>query len=79
MTVALSLLTVYWHHQMFELYEIEIQVKGKNQSLMAIILTMTIKKPRINPSPFLTESLLDTQAPAAFPIAKISPILSLKT
>ena len=42
---------------------------------MAIILTMTIKKPRINPSPFLTESLLDTQAPAAFPIAKISPIL----
>ena len=36
MTVALSLLTVYWHHQMFELYEIEIQVKGKNQSLMAL-------------------------------------------
>jgi cell division protein FtsL len=36
MTVVLSLLTVYWHHQMFELYEIEIQVKGKNQSLMAL-------------------------------------------
>ena len=36
MTVALSLLTVYWHHQMLELYEIEIQVKGKNQSLMAL-------------------------------------------
>ena len=42
---------------------------------MAIILTITIKNVRIYPSSFLTDSLLDTQAPAAFPIAKISPIL----
>jgi len=36
MTVILSLLTIYWHHQMFLLYEIETQVKKENQSISAI-------------------------------------------
>lgn len=36
MTVILSLLTIYWHHQMFLLYEIETQVKKENQSMSAI-------------------------------------------
>ena len=36
LTVVLSLLTVYWHHQMFELYEIEIKVKRDNQSQLAL-------------------------------------------
>ena len=36
MTVILSLLTIYWHHQMFLLYEIETQVKKGNQSISAI-------------------------------------------
>ncbi|HIF89904.1 MAG TPA: hypothetical protein EYG22_03380 [Candidatus Thioglobus sp.] len=35
-TVVLSLLTVNWHHQMFQLYEIELQVKKENQSITAI-------------------------------------------
>jgi len=35
-TVALSLLTVNWHHQMFQLYEVEMQVKKNNQSFTAI-------------------------------------------
>jgi len=35
-TVVLSLLTVNWHHQMFQLYEIEVQVKKENQSITAI-------------------------------------------
>ena len=35
-TVALSLLTIHWHHQMFQLYKIEIQVKKENQSIVAI-------------------------------------------
>ena len=36
MTVALSLFTVYWHHQMFQLYEIETKVKKENQSIVAV-------------------------------------------
>jgi len=36
MTVALSLLTIVWHHQMFELYEIEIEVKSINQDRIAL-------------------------------------------
>lgn len=36
MTVVLALLTIYWHHQMFQLYEIEMQVKKENQSIVAI-------------------------------------------
>jgi len=35
-TIVLSLLTVDWHHQMFQLYEIEVQVKKENQSITAI-------------------------------------------
>jgi cell division protein FtsL len=36
MTVVLSLFTVYWHHQMFQLYEIETKVKKENQSIVAV-------------------------------------------
>jgi cell division protein FtsL len=35
-TVALSLLTIHWHHQMFQLYKIEAHVKKENQSIMAV-------------------------------------------
>jgi cell division protein FtsL len=35
-TVGLSLLTIYWHHQMFQLHEIEVQVNKENQSITAI-------------------------------------------
>ena len=35
-TVVLSLLTINWHYQMFQLYEIEVQVKKENQSITAI-------------------------------------------
>ena len=35
-TVVLSLLTIHWHHQMFQLYKIETQVKKENQSIVAV-------------------------------------------
>ncbi len=36
LTIGLSLMTVHWHHQMFELYGEELKVNKKNEEIIAL-------------------------------------------
>ena len=49
----------------------------KNQSLMAMALTMMTRKIFTAPSPFLTDHRLENHPPRAFPMERTSPYFQL--